>query len=156
MRLKRSKSKPRGRVPDSLGPLWRFLEARRDAWVAANAAIERRDVVVVDGARWTMFRKIHANRIKGARSEKLDFRASITIWPGTTIKSAGLARFRGISKDTPTMQAWRRQLERKIRRQGYRGRWRRFPGGQFGDFWKTLSDARAVRAEVKLLDSLRL
>ena len=156
MRLKRSKSKPQGRIPDSLGRMWRFLEAGRDAWRAANASIERRDVAVVDGTRWTIFRKIHANRIRGDRADKLDFRASITIWPGTTIKSEGLARFRGISKDKPTLQAWRRQLQGKIRKQGYRGRWQRSPWGPHGDFWKTLKAARAVRAEVKLLDELGL
>src|SRR5262249_14660375 len=125
---------------------------RRDAWRAANASIERRDVAAVDGTRWTIFRKIHANRIKGARAEKLDFRASITIWPGATVKSTWLAR----SDDTPAVQGWRRQVERKVRRQGYRGGWRRSPWGPHGDFWKTLRNARAVRAEVKLLDNLRL
>ena len=144
------------RKKDSLDRLWRFFEARPGAWKAANVGFERRDVAVIDATRWIIIRKIHANRIKGARLEKLDFRASITIWHGSTIKSAGLARFRGISKDTPTVQAWRRQLERKVRRQGYRGRWQRSPWGPHGDFWKTLRDARAARAEVKLLDNLRL
>jgi hypothetical protein len=153
--IERSRTKPQRRVPDSLSRLWRFFEARPDAWKAANAGFERRDIAVVNGRRWIIIRKVHANRIKGARLDKLDFRASITIWPGTTTKRR-LARVPGIAKDPPTVQAWRRQIERKIRRQRYRGHWQRSPWGPHGDFWKTLSDARAVGAEVKLLDKLRL
>jgi hypothetical protein len=146
---------PQRRLPGSLDRFWRFLEPRRDAWLAANAAIERRDVVIVDGTRWIIIRKIHANRIKRARLDKLDFRASITIWPGTTTKRR-LVHVPGIAKDPPTVQAWRRQIERKIRRQRYRGHWQRSPWGPHGDFWKTLRDARAVRAEIKRLDNLSL
>jgi hypothetical protein len=156
MGLERSRSKPEGRVPDSLGRLWRFFEAQREAWRAANAGFERRDVAIVDGTRWTIICKIHAVRSQRARVDKLDFRASITVWPGTTAKSKRLARVQGVSNDGRTVKGWRRQFERKIRQQGYRGRWQRFPGGQFGDFWKTLRDARAVLAEVKRLDNLLL
>ena len=155
MGLERSRSRPQGHVPDSLGRLWRFFEVQRDAWRAASAGFERRDVAIVDGTRWTIVCKIHVFLFHSARVDKLNFRASITVWPGTTTKSKRFARVRGVSNDGRTVTEWRRQIERKIRQQGYRGRWQRFPEGRFGDFWKTLSDARAVLAEVKRLDKLR-
>ena len=154
--IKRSSTNAHARVPDSLGRLWWFFEAQHDAWRATNAEIERRDVYIVDKTRCTIFRKIHAIRTQGPRVDKLDFRASITVWSGKTTKSEGFARFRGISNDGPTVKAWRRQIERKIRQQGYRGHWQQTRWGPFGVFWKTLKDARAVLAEVKLLDNLRL
>jgi len=137
-----------GKKVPPLHRLWRFFEAQRDGWSAANAAFERRDLAVVDGTQWTIICKIHAIRSPNVRMDKFKFRASITVWPGTTTKGASEAGLPGMR--------WRRQFGRKIRQQGYRGRWRRFPGGLFGDFWKTLTDASAVRAEVKRLDKLCL
>jgi hypothetical protein len=152
--LKGSRSKPTT-VPDNFGRLWRFFEAQRQAWRATNAGFERRNFVIVDRTRWTIICKIHALKFQPTRLEKINFRASITIWPGTMTKSERFARVRVANAGRPARQ-WRREAEGKIRKQGYRGRWRRFPGGKFGDFWKTLRDLRAARAEVKLLDSLRL
>ena len=152
MALKRSK--PQRRAPDSLDRLWRFFEARRAGWIAANAGFERLDVIVIDGSRWAIFRKVHVIRDQAVRMDKFDFRASITIWPGTTTRSKRLVRAPDISNDRPAVQGWRREVQRKIRRQGYRGHWARSPWGRFGDFWKTLKDARAVRAEVERLDKL--
>ena len=95
-------------------------------------------------------------RNQGVRIDKFEFRASITIWPGKTLRSKRRARARGISNERPAVQGWRREVQRKIRRQGYRGHWARTPWGRCGDFWKTLRDARAVRAEVERLDKLEL
>ena len=153
MTLKRSRSKPQGPAPDGLARLWRFFEARRGGWVAANAGFERLDVVVIDRTPWAIFRKVHVLRDQAVRLDKFEFRASITIWPGRTTRNKRLARPRGASNDKP-VQGWPLEVQRKIRRQGYRGHWAKSPWGRFGDFWKTLKDARAVRAEVERLDKL--
>ena len=150
------RSKPRGRVRDPLDRLWRFFEEHHGAWWATNAGFERRDVVTVDGTRWTIIYKIHAVRSQGARADKLDFKSSITVWPATTTGRRKPARVRdGSAAGRPTKE-WRQKCQREIRQHGYRGRWEKSPAGQFGDFWKTLKDASAVATEVELLDQMRL
>jgi hypothetical protein len=122
----------------------------------ATAGFARRDVVTVDGRWWTITYKIHAIRPEGARATKVDFKSSITVWPPDNHGEKKAARVRDGSDAGRLTKEWRRRCQREIRQHGYRGRWQESPYGQFGDFWKTLTGARAVAAEVKLLDRLRL
>ena len=73
--------------------------------------------------------KIHLIRDEGARSDKVDLKSSITVWPPTMTRRRTTARLRVAAE-------WRLKCEREVRKRGYRGWWVKCPGGQFGDFWK--------------------
>jgi hypothetical protein len=154
MGLKRSK--PLGRADDQLRRLWRFFERHLSEWKTANAGFERRNVVIADGAQWTVIYKIHGVRSERARAAKLELKSSITVWPArATGKGKPSRPGRGAVAGRPP-DLWLERYGRVVRQHGYRGRWQESPVGRFGDFWKPLRDARAVAAEVKRLDRLRL
>ncbi len=140
MGLKRSK--PHGRVQDSLGRLWRFFEKVDGAWKTANAGFEKRTAVTVDGTPGLIIFKIHAVRSESARAGKVDFKSSITVWPVMKTGRRGPARVREGSTTWRLTKDWCQKYQREV--------------GRFGDFWKPLEDAGAVAREVKLLDRLRL
>lgn len=149
--------KRRGRLRrDPVFRVLRLFEDLQGAWITANAGFERREALAVDGKQWTVIYKLHVIRSEGDSAGKVDLKSSITLWPPTAPKR----KVADGSKDgwdaNLLKQHWYQTCQRQLRRYGYRGRWQPSPVGRFGDFWKTLRDAKTAAKELKLLDRVRL
>ena len=121
-----------------------FLEAFGGTWSMASAGFVKSDTVVVANKRWIVSFRIDAYHVDRDLTTKPRLRASVTIWPPRQAKV----------RRSDVEREWIQSCERKIRRCGYEGEWRRSPWGRFGDFWKDLESAKAVAAEVTRLDKL--
>ena len=91
------------------------------------------------GITGTVVFKVHAI---GYAERRIVFKSSVTLWPRRSPK-------RNVQRSE---LAWRAACGRALRQYGYRGEWRRSPWGQFGDFWKSLKDLKALRSEVRVLE----
>lgn len=128
-----------------------FLESFDDAWWMATAGFARSHTVTAERRRWTVAYRIDAYHVNRYLAREPRLMASITLWPPARNERATRVYRRN---GTPREKQWIEACERQIRRQGYRGQWRKSPWGEFGDFSKRLKDAKAVAAEVKRLGAL--
>lgn len=123
--------------------LLEFFEARKGNWSPKSSHFARRDHrLTVAGLPWRVACGLHAQTNGG---KAVLIKASVTLWPWRLDEQASRALLEG---------KWYGKVQRRLRRYGYRGRWRESPYGRFGDFWKTLSGVKAVPAEVEFLESV--
>jgi hypothetical protein len=120
-----------------------------DAWWLASAGVEAQRVVSVGRTKWTLCYKVHV-----IPSRKIEYKASITLWPNVRRKRFTSRRQPGWLPDLVKAR-WYQACERQLRRHGYRGRWQWSPWGRFGDFWKTLEDFSSLAREARKLEQLR-
>jgi hypothetical protein len=119
-----------------------------DAWFLVSAGVEAQRVVSVRRTKWTVCYKIHV-----IPSRRIEYRASITLWPMTRTTLA--SRRQPGWRPELLKSNWYQVCGRELRRHGYHGSWLWSPCGRFGDFWKTLRDFSSLAREVRLLEHLR-
>ena len=123
------------------------FESFDPTWSMVSAGFVRSGTVTIDGKRWTVSLRIDAYHVDRDLSKQPRLRSSITLWPPRSANG----------KKTAAERKWAQAAEQEIRRHGYEGEWRRSPaGGRFGDFWKSLRNAKGVAAEVRRLNDLNL
>jgi hypothetical protein len=120
-----------------------------DAWWLASAGVEAQRVVSVGRKKWTICYKVHV-----IPSRKIEYKASITLWPKVRRKRLTSRRQRGWDADLIKTN-WYQACCRELRRYGYRGSWLWSPWGRYGDFWKTLKDFGSLAREAHVLERLR-
>lgn len=123
-----------------------FRRASAD-WTPANAGYELWRTVDADGQSWSVCMKLHIVPGPPERKGVLHFKASITLWPPSLSrqKEKRLAKL-----------GWYHATKQTLAGAGYSGKWSKSPLGTWGDFWKDLPSAAAVRREASMLQKLRL
>ena len=120
-----------------------------DAWWLASAGVEAQRTVSVARTKWTVCYKVHV-----IPSRRIEYKASITLWPNARGKRLTSRRQAGWHPDLIKTN-WYQACSRELRRHGYRGSWQWSPWGRFGDFWKTLKDFSSLARETHKLERLR-
>jgi hypothetical protein len=101
--------------------------------------------------RWFITYKVHALRDHARGPYKPWLRSSISLWPSSRGK-----RDRQGWRPRLRKQKWYESCRRELARHGYHGDWLSSPWGRFGDYWRRLSDADDLTAELQRLDRMHL
>jgi len=133
----------------SQGPMSLQAFTGLDAWWLASAGVEAQRAVSVGRTKWTVCYKVHV-----IPSRRIEYKASITLWPNARGKRLTSRRQAGWHPDLIKTN-WYEGCRRELRRRGYHGSWQWSPSGRFGDFWKTFKDFSSLAREARILERLR-